>query len=240
MIDRDFVKKISEKYQTTRFNILREYTQNLFLWQLYLQKGSDNMLFKGGTALRLIYNSPRFSEDLDFTSVKISKLAIEDMIQDALVEIERFGIHVRVDEFSITSGGYICFISMNVLEETLAIELNILKRISGALKGEATFISNDFVPPYNLIQLPQRELVNEKIKALLERAKPRDFFDLYFMMRSNLLATEQKGSLYKALVKLKSKDYNFTKELKIFLPRSHQAIIKNFKQTLQREIDKMI
>lgn len=240
MIDRDFVKKISEKYQTTRFNILREYAQNIFLSQLYLQKGSDSMLFKGGTALRLIYNSPRFSEDLDFTSVRISKLAIEDLVQNALVEIERFGMHVRINEFSVTSGGYICFITLSVLDEKLSIELNISKRISGAVKGEATLISNDFVPPYNLIQLPQRELVNEKIKALLERTKPKDFFDLYFMMRSNLLVTEQKNILYKALGKLKSKDYNFNKELKIFLPKSHQAIIKNFKQTLQREIEKMV
>jgi len=240
MIDRGFIKKMSVKYQTTDFNILREYSQNLFLSRLYLQKDSDNMLFKGGTALRIIYNSPRFSEDLDFTAVKISKTKIEDIIQNVLLEIERFGMDVKIEEFSLTSGGYICFISMGILDERLSIELNISKRVSGAIKGEAALVSNDFVPPYNLIQLPQKELVNEKIKALLERSKPRDFFDLYFMLRNNLLTPEQKHMLYKVLAVIKNREYNFAGELKIFLPRNYQMIIKDFKSILQKEIEKAI
>lgn len=240
MIDRGFIKKMSVKYQTTDFNILREYSQNLFLSQLYLQKDSDNMLFKGGTALRIIYNSPRFSEDLDFTTVKIPKAKIEDMIQNVLLEIERFGMDVKIEEFSLTSGGYICFISLGILDEKLSIELNISKRASGVTKGEAVLVSNDLVPPYNLIQLPQKELVNEKIKALLERSKPRDFFDLYFILRNNLLTPEQKHMLCKVLAVIKNREYNFAGELKIFLPRNYQMIIKDFKSILQKEIEKAI
>lgn len=238
MIDKGFIKKMSIKYQTTDFNILREYSQNLFLSQLYLQKDSDNMLFKGGTALRIIYNSPRFSEDLDFTVVKIPKTKVEDVIQNVLVEIERFGIDIKIEDFSLTSGGYICFISLGILDERLSIGLNISKRISVAIRGEAALISNDIVPPYNLIQLPQIELVNEKMQALLERSNPRDFFDLYFILRSNMLATSQKAMLSKIRAMLEKKDLDFTKELKIFLPKSHHGIVKDFKPALLREIEK--
>lgn len=240
MIDRGFIKKMAVKYQTTDFNILREYSQNLFLSQLYLQKDSDNMLFKGGTALRIIYNSPRFSEDLDFTAVKIPKTKIEDIIQNVLLEIERFGMDVKIEEFFLTSGGYVCFINLGIMDERLSIELNISKRASGVIKGEAALISNDLVPPYNLIQLPQKELVNEKIKALLERSKPRDFFDLYFILRNNLLTPEQKHMLHKVLAVIKNREYNFAGELKIFLPRNYQMIIKDFKSILQKEIEKVI
>lgn len=38
----------------------------------YQEKEAEAILFKGGTALRLIYQSPRFSEDLDFSGFKIS------------------------------------------------------------------------------------------------------------------------------------------------------------------------
>lgn len=240
MIDREFIKKLATKHHTTDFNILREYVQHLFLSLLYSQKGSDSMLFKGGTALRIIYNSPRFSEDLDFTAIKISKPAIENMIQDVLVEIERFGIDVNIDEFSVTSGGYIGFAGFKVLNESISIELNISKRVTGSGKSETILISNDFVPPYNLIQLPQKELINEKIKALLERAKPRDFFDLYFILRSNFLPVEQKKILHKVLDRLKHQEYDFKKELKVFLPKSQHAIMKDFKSTLRREIEKII
>lgn len=240
MIDSDSIKRIATKYHTTDFNVLREYSQNLFLSQLYLQKDSDCLLFKGETALRLIYNSPRFSEDLDFTAVKLSRLKIENLIQDALLEIEKSGVHIDLGEFSATSGGYIGFVSLDVLGEKLSIELNISRRISGSGKGKVTLISNDFIPPYNLIQLPQEQLINEKIRALLERAKARDFFDLYFILRSNLLSVEERKNLRKVLDRLKNKEYNFNKELKIFLPKSHHAIIKDFKLTLQREIEKII
>ena len=116
MIEKESIERIAAKYQTTSFNILREYSQNLFLSQLYLQKGSERMLFKGGTALRLIYNSPRFSEDLDFTAVNISKSEIENLFQDVLIGIERLGIPVGINEFSATSGGYIGFVSLEVLD----------------------------------------------------------------------------------------------------------------------------
>ncbi len=240
MIDRDFIRKITTKYQTTSLNVLREYSQNLFLSQLYLQKDSDFMLFKGGTALRLIYNSPRFSEDLDFTAVKMSRLKIENLIQNALVEIEKFGIDIRIDEFSATSGGYIGFMTLAILEEKVSLELNISRRIAGSGKGEVTLISNEFVLPYNLIQLSRRELVGEKIKALLERSKPRDFFDLYFILRSNLLPAQEKRILHRVMDRLRNTEYNFDRELKIFLPKSYHGLIKGFKSTLQREIEKLV
>ena len=48
-------------------NIVREYFQNVFLAKLYTLSEAEKMLFKGGTALRILYGSPRFSEDLDFS-----------------------------------------------------------------------------------------------------------------------------------------------------------------------------
>ncbi len=38
-----------------------------------LKNLSESLLFKGGTVLKLIWRSPRFSEDLDFTGSKISR-----------------------------------------------------------------------------------------------------------------------------------------------------------------------
>ncbi len=42
----------------------RDYLQHLILWLLYRQ--SQTLIFKGGTALRLVYGGNRYSEDLDF------------------------------------------------------------------------------------------------------------------------------------------------------------------------------
>lgn len=68
MITQDTIKKLATAHQTSEFpNIIREYFQHLFLSLLYRVEGAENILFKGGTALKIIYKSPRFSEDLDFS-----------------------------------------------------------------------------------------------------------------------------------------------------------------------------
>ena len=65
MITREQIKLLAKKKKINESVIFREYIQLLFLQELYSQ--NKNIFFKGGTALHLIWHSPRFSEDLDFT-----------------------------------------------------------------------------------------------------------------------------------------------------------------------------
>ena len=67
MLSRDSLQRQAVAWQTSFLNVIREYVQHLFLSHLYALPQSDHLAFKGGTALRLLYGSPRFSEDLDFT-----------------------------------------------------------------------------------------------------------------------------------------------------------------------------
>jgi len=50
-----------------RLNVLREYLQALVMRSLHESEAFQCMAFVGGTALRLLYGLPRFSEDLDFS-----------------------------------------------------------------------------------------------------------------------------------------------------------------------------
>jgi predicted nucleotidyltransferase component of viral defense system len=45
---------------------VREYWEMLILKELTESLLGEKLVFIGGTALRLVYNSPRFSDDLDF------------------------------------------------------------------------------------------------------------------------------------------------------------------------------
>jgi len=67
MISKDQIHSLAEKNKINETVVFREYLQLFFLEELYSQNQSKNVFFKGGTALHLIYKSPRFSEDLDFT-----------------------------------------------------------------------------------------------------------------------------------------------------------------------------
>mgnify|MGYP001609027102 FL=1 len=107
MLTRANLQKFTDQTQTKLENVVREYCQHLFLSHLYQLPGSEQLLFKGGTALRIIFHSPRFSEDLDFTGVKIAQHKVEELFINTLSTIEKTGIPVVLKEGKCTTGGYL-------------------------------------------------------------------------------------------------------------------------------------
>lgn len=106
MIEAKTLKQLSARYQTTMNNVVKEYLQHLFLFFLYQEKKSESLLFKGGTALRIVWQSPRFSEDLDFTGSKITIAEIESLMEKVLIKMEKEGLRTEIEESKKTSGGY--------------------------------------------------------------------------------------------------------------------------------------
>lgn len=210
---------------------------------------AEKILFKGGTALRIVYGSPRFSEDLDFSVFGIGqndlKRFAEDLFVKVLAEIERVGIRIEIGEKSDKiTGGYFGAATFQMLEyQQVGVEINISSRNGRSINGEVDSAANDFVPTYNLIHLPQDELVEEKIfGALHQRKKPRDFYDLYFIMRKGMLSSDQK----KRLAELKNEiladagNINFRGEMGAFLPFDQQAIIRDFNRALGAELNRQV
>lgn len=103
MIDESFLIQHATKSQTIVKNIAREYLQHLFLSRFYQLKKSEYFFFKGGTALRLVFRSPRFSEDIDFTASRNSGL-FEDLFQDTLIAMEQERLRIAVQESKPTTG----------------------------------------------------------------------------------------------------------------------------------------
>lgn len=233
MIEESRLQKLATAYQTTKLNVVREYYQHLFLSYFYQQKQAGKIYFKGGTALRIIYRSPRFSEDLDFsTNIKSNKI-LEEVLELTLKEIEQEGIGVTVVEAKETSGGYLAIVRFDKTE----IQLEISKR-SQKESGEVMTVVSDLVPAYTIVSLKQEKLVGEKIEALLTRQKPRDFYDLYFMLRAGMVSVGQRGKLGEVLRVVEETKINFKTELELFLPNSQKAVIKDFRKTLVREVER--
>ena len=104
-------------------------------------------------------------------------------------------------------------------------------------------VANDFVPTYTLTHLPQSDLVEEKIfGALIERKKPRDFYDLYFIMRRGMLTQDQKARLagLRGQILADARAINFRTELGVFLPVDQQTIIADFVRALDAEMTRQL
>lgn len=250
MITQDAIKKLAIQYRTSEFpNIVREYFQHLFLSQLYRMEKSENILFKGGTALRIIYGSPRFSEDLDFSIFRVEqyirKKFIEDLFASVLAEIEKTGVKVELGpKPGATAEGYYGEVTFHIPDcQPISVSINISARNEREVKGEIDSVANDFVPTYNVFHFPQELLVDEKIfNALLTRWKARDFYDLYFIMRKGILSLAQKVRLNenKDGIIENAEKVDFYAELSVFLPQDQQIIIRDFKSNLVNELSRQL
>lgn len=240
MLSQEIIREITKKYQTLEKNVAREYIQHLFLSFLYQEPASEQILFKGGTALRIIFGSPRFSEDLDFSGLGLSQRDVDAVFLNTLSKLERYGIGAELVEAKKTSGGYLGILTFKLYGhlENIRFEVSFRDKVE---KGETTTIVSDFLPAYLLRYLEESKLVGEKLSALRDRGKPRDWYDLYFILRHGELRRYANKKALSDISKILGKtDINFKTELSIFLPLSHHLILKDFKANLQKELAKYL
>lgn len=240
MISKKIIEDQAIKNQTRPENIAREYLQHLFLRYFYQERASENILFKGGTALRLIYQSPRFSEDLDFSAFKISISKIENLIESTLLKINQEE-KIKLEEAKATKGGYLSIFQGLIGQIWISGQLQISQRPKKRVPGQILTIQNPLTAPYTLWALTEEQLVEEKLTALLTRGKMRDFYDLYFILRLRLkinLTPKRNSQILRQIEK--HTNLSFARELKPFLPQSHHPVLKNFKENLKRELEKYL
>ncbi len=240
MLNRENLEKFTKLYQTDIENVAREYCQHLFLSFLYRQPDSERLLFKGGTALRIILGSPRFSEDLDFTGTGIIQKMVDELFANTLSEIERTGIKVDITEAKETAGGYLGIAAFFLHNFKIRIQIEVSLRKGEHLKGTRALVHSDYLPAYTVVYLSVEDIINGKLQALFARAKPRDFYDYYFLLSRNSPIVKEKKNLETVLKLLQSSNINFKTELKKLLPVSHQLILKDFKKLLTQEIKKYL
>ena len=241
MISRSQIIELSGSWQTQELNVAREYVQHVLLSVLYQLKGPDAKLaFKGGTALRLLRRSPRFSEDLDFTAWT-KPFHVGNWLKKAAEEAGRAGLVFRMLESNETSGGWFALMETRVHDWPVRIEWNVSLRSSGtAAPSETTLVTTPLWTPYSVTALALDEMVQEKIEALLRRKKPRDFYDLYFLIRERAglgRIAEARQKLLVEVAALNAREVE--RELKNFLPKSQWAVVKQLRPILTQELERL-
>ena len=169
--------------------ILVEYLQYELLDSLFKNAAAAKLSFIGGTAIRILHDSPRFSEDLDFDNFGLSFSQFEELLQTACRDMEYKGflIEYRVVE----KGAWHCYIRFpKILQEaglSLDGERKILIRIDSEAKEKLydpkKFFLNKFSVYRQILAAPAAILLAQKMLAILyrKREKGRDIFDVSFL-----------------------------------------------------------
>lgn len=236
MLSKKNLESFTNRYQTDIVTISREYCEHLFLSYLYQIPGSERILFKGGTALRIILKSSRFSEDLDFTGVRITQYEVENIFTNTLAEMEKTGIALEVTEGKNTTGGYLGIVTFNVYELPIPIRIEVSLRLTTGLQGIRSVITNDYISSYTLVQLPADEIIQGKLDALRNRHKPRDFYDYWFLLHGDYPLVRKTETLQMVLDLLKNTRIDFRMELRKLLPKSQAMLLRDFRKLLEQKI----
>lgn len=170
-------------------NILREYLQYKILEIIYNSKYAHSLIFLGGTALRIIYNNSRFSEDLDFDNFALTGEQFADLADQVKQGLELQGYEVEIK--NVFKGAYRSYIRMpkilfnnemsGLREEKILIQIDTISQ--GFDYAKDIKILNKFDVFTQIFTTPIDLLLSQKIYAALNRsrAKGRDFFDLVFL-----------------------------------------------------------
>lgn len=178
-----------EHFRVFKKNIIREYLQYKILEIIYDTKYAAKLAFMGGTAIRIIHGSNRFSEDLDFDNFNLSKEEFEKLIQSVQKQLmlEGYTIEVRY-VFKRAFHGYISISGIlyeykisSHKEEKLMIRLDTEPQRIAYSPQNVIINKFDIFTGINVV--PPNLLLSQKILAILnrKRAMGRDFFDTVYL-----------------------------------------------------------
>lgn len=193
MLNVEELREIAGLKGLTLQNAEKDYIQELVLFSIYSASGGE-LVFKGGTCLYKIYKLNRFSEDLDFTlngKADLEKLAGRVIMNLSLLgisgkikEMRRYGkeTNVRMLFTGPLYKGYpenLCF-----------LPLNISTRERAALPPKPFVLTPIYreIPSFEVFPMDKNEILAEKVRTIFTRVKPRDVYDLWFLIKK--LGTE--------------------------------------------------
>ena len=166
------------------FNLIyleKDYFLTLFL---YLLKDVNGICFKGGTALNKIFlNHERLSEDLDFACQKdiqnVRKEVLEILKNNKNI-FPKCNFENETRDFFRLKIFYNSFFS-----RVNYIILDVNRKASVMLQPHKQEIHHfyDEIPEFDVLTLNIEELVAEKVRALITRKQPRDYFDVYNILK---------------------------------------------------------
>ncbi len=173
-------------------NQVREYLQARILGALQRAGAMTPLAFHGGTALRFLYATPRYSEDLDFALEHSPALydfrAYLRAIQAEFVA-EGYAVQIKVNDQKTVHSAFIRFTGLLYElglsphgDQVLAVKLEVdTQPPQGA--GLATTVLRRYVP-LHLQHHDRSSLLAGKIHALLQRpyVKGRDIYDLFWYL----------------------------------------------------------
>lgn len=192
LIGQQFKPEMAEE---EKLNRVREFLQIVVLKIIYDNGFFKNIAFVGGTALRILYDLRRFSEDLDFSMIDDKGYAFSAINSEIERGLKLYGLEVETkakEERTVHSTllkfpGLLKKLGLSRLDsQKLSIKLEIDSRPPKGWVLENTLVNKTYL--VNIVHLNISSMYATKLHACLFRkyAKGRDFYDLIWYLTKKM------------------------------------------------------
>lgn len=216
-MERSLAEKLSKELSIDITQVVREYYEVLVLRGISRFPESKYLIFKGGTALRLAYNSPRFSEDLDFS---ISRDTLGKNFKNIIGQTVAPYPEMEISDLAQKRFTYLAEIkiSRDYLSFPFRIKIEISRRLQKNYGFELKMVKSPCSIYSVLFQIATpTQLYKDKKSCVKNRKESKDLFDLWYL--SELLGKE-----YKTKAKIDKR--TLKRDLRKFLPSEFHKIIE--------------
>jgi len=191
MKDRALSIAAEENNPQLSFNKLREYIQHVILRELFEQGALNELVFHGGTALRILFNLRRFSEDLDFHTPESNKFNLKKVIEKLKRNLlnQGYQLSIKTDYESAVQSAFVKFDSIlseagisRQKGEKLRVKIEVDTKPPEGYNTESSLVNKYF--PFGIIHHDKSSFLAGKLHAVLQRSyiKGRDYYDLWFYL----------------------------------------------------------
>ncbi|MDR0874156.1 MAG: nucleotidyl transferase AbiEii/AbiGii toxin family protein [Prevotellaceae bacterium] len=201
---------IEEWRATAPWGLDAQVEQDLVIARAMVEIFSDDLLkkslaFRGGTALHKLYLRPqsRYSEDIDL--VQINAEPINPILKRMREKLSFLGMKRVVKQHIHNNTVVYRFDSemQPVVPMRLKIEINTREHLDvfGLKELPYTVENGWYSGKCNITGYELEELLATKLRALYQRKKGRDLFDLYWALMQQNIEVEKLISCYKLYIK---------------------------------------
>ncbi len=190
MLTRAQIQRLAQRHHIGMQVQERDYLQHLLLALLYTR--SQELIFKGGTALRLVWRGSRYSEDLDFNGPD-SVGTLRALWDGVVAGLEGYGVVAEMRNIWASDVGYSFDVSYqgplyDGRDRTKGkVRVDINRRPEPVETQRELVVSEyDDVRPFVVTVLTPQQMLAEKVRALLVRGKPRDLYDIWLLLEQGI------------------------------------------------------
>jgi len=158
--------------------IEKDFILTLILREICASGFKTLLAFKGGTALHKLYLHKRLSVDLDFTALEeldIDALKNVLLIKDINSEIKKIIISERSISIDLK------YTSLLNYPDSMKIDISLREKLLLELKD--IVLSSPYFSEFNVTTFQIEEMAAEKMRALVQRKRPRDYFDMWILLK---------------------------------------------------------